>query len=104
MPLVPLHDGVAAPDDTCDSPACEIASGLEDLARSLPPKYAEAVLMVDFSSLTFDEAARQLGLSVSGAKSRVQRARKMMKDSLLRCCHFVFDRFGTIIDFYPASC
>ena len=74
------------------------------MARALPPMYAQAIALVDFEGLSFDEAARRMSVSVSGAKSRVQRARKMIRDSLLRCCHFVFDRYGTIIDYYPACC
>ncbi len=101
---MPLGEDLPAPDETCDSAACEIAPGLEEMARSLPEKYAEALLMIDFAGLSIAEASRQLGLSISGTKSRVQRARKMIKDTLLRCCHFVLDSFGTITDFYPVCC
>jgi RNA polymerase sigma-70 factor, ECF subfamily len=43
----------------------------------------------------------ELGISFSGAKSRVQRARAKIKEQLLDCCHFQFDRAGQIIDYQP---
>jgi RNA polymerase sigma-70 factor, ECF subfamily len=45
-----------------------------------------------------------LGISLSGAKSRVQRARKKLKELLLECCHFEFDRYGTVFDYHPKNC
>jgi RNA polymerase sigma-70 factor (ECF subfamily) len=45
----------------------------------------------------------RLGISFSGAKSRVQRARAKIKDQLLECCHFQFDHAGRIID-YQSRC
>ncbi|MGA2614534.1 MAG: RNA polymerase sigma factor SigZ [Spirochaetia bacterium] len=103
-PALPLEEESVAAQEGPDCSACEIAAGLEGMARALPPIYAQAIALVDFEGLSFDEAARRMSVSVSGAKSRVQRARKMIRDSLLRCCHFVFDRYGTIIDYYPACC
>lgn len=87
-----------------ESPSAEIAAGLREMVGQLPEKYAEALLLVEFNGLTQPELAEKLGISVSGAKSRVQRGRQMLKDALMRCCHFEFDRYGTIIDFYPHCC
>ncbi len=102
--LLPLHEEYSAKNESCDSAACEIASGLEEMVYTLPEKYAKALILVEFSGLPYKEASQKLGISVSGVKSRVQRARKMIKDSLMRCCHFVFDRFGTILDYHPITC
>ena len=82
----------------------EIASGLKTLIEELPEKYGQALLLTEFQGFTQKELAQQLGISVSGAKSRVQRARKMVKDVLMRCCHFEFDRYGTIIVSHPITC
>lgn len=82
----------------------EIAGGLRALIAELPEKYARAIVLVDLEGKPFQEAARVLGLSVSGAKSRVQRARAMVRDALMRCCHFVLDRYGTILDAERACC
>jgi len=70
----------------------------------LPQKYAEALLLSDLEGLTQHEVAARLGLSLSGAKSRVQRARRLLREAFLRCCHFEFDRRGHIIDYGPRCC
>ena len=82
----------------------EIASSLRTLVEELPEKYGQALLLTEFQGVTQKELAQKLGISVSGAKSRVQRARKMVKDMLMQCCHFEFDRYGTIIDSHPITC
>lgn len=69
----------------------------------LPEAYAQALVMSDLEGLTQQEVARRAGLSLSGAKSRVQRARRMLKDLLLECCYFEFDRRGRIIDYSPVA-
>ena len=45
--------------------------------------------------------AVRLGISLSGAKSRVQRGREQLKQMLLERCEFEFDRLGRIIDCKP---
>ncbi len=86
------------------TPAQEIAMGLKGMIETLPEKYAQALMLVEFEGLSQVELSQKLGISVSGAKSRVQRGRQLLKDSLMKCCHFEFDRFGTIIDFHPICC
>lgn len=86
------------------SPHKEIALGLRAMIESLPEKYAQALLLVEFEGLSQIDLAKKLGISIPGAKSRIQRARQMLKDSLMKCCHFEFDKYGTIIDSHPIKC
>ncbi len=81
-----------------------IAAGLRELVASLPDGYARAVTLVDLEGLSLKDAADRLGLSLSGAKSRVQRGRRMVRDALLRCCHFVVDRYGIILEAQERCC
>ena len=76
---------------------------VREMVEQLPEPYREALTLVEFEGLSQRDLAKRLGLSFSGAKSRVQRARAMVKDLLLQCCHFEFDRYGTIIDYHPIS-
>ena len=71
------------------------------MVNSLPEKYRQALLLTEFRGLKQSEMAKELGLSLSGAKSRVQRGREMLRDALLDCCHFEFDRRGHLIDYTP---
>jgi RNA polymerase sigma-70 factor, ECF subfamily len=86
------------------NPEERIASGLKVMIDSLPNEYAQALNLVEFQGLSQVQLAKELNISVSGAKSRVQRGRQMLKDSLMKCCHYEFDKYGTIISSHPIRC
>ena len=102
-PVTPTSlDGVDSTtvEDDYDAAAL-ISSSLRDLVDRLPDKYRQALVLTEFDGLSQVEMAEGLGLSLSGAKSRVQRARAMLRNELLACCHFEFDRLGRVIDYEP---
>lgn len=98
-----LPDSLPAPADEEPDAASELAASIGDMLRCLPRKYRQALELTDMQGLSQAELAARLHVSVSGAKSRVQRAREKLKEALLDCCHFEFDRFGRVID-YHANC
>ena len=59
--------------------------------------------MTDLEGLTQSEAARRLNLSVSGMKSRVQRARSHLRSALHDCCRIAVDRRGGVISYEGKS-
>ncbi len=71
------------------------------MVRSLPDGYREAVELAEVEGLPQQEIADRLGLSLSGAKSRIQRGRVMLRDALEACCHFEFDSRGNMMDYEP---
>jgi RNA polymerase sigma-70 factor (ECF subfamily) len=79
----------------------QLAAGLRPMLRCLPEKYAQALQLVELDGLTQVDMAGQSGLSLSGAKSRVQRGRALLRNALFDCCHFEFDRRGHPIDYSP---
>src|SRR5438094_5928768 len=79
----------------------ELIPSIKVMVDSLPADYREALYLTEYQGLTQRELAERLGLSFSGAKSRVQRAREKLKKMLLDCCHFDLDRRGHIIDYQP---
>src|SRR2546423_8933278 len=79
----------------------ELIPGIKVMVDSLPADYREALYLTEYQGLTQRELAERLGLSFSGAKSRVQRAREKLKQMLLECCHFELDRRGHVIDYQP---
>ena len=90
----------AAPEPRGDgSAASELAACLVPMIRALPAPYGEALLLTEIDGLTQVEAARRLGLSASGMKSRVQRGRAKLKQALLRCCTVELDRRGGVVDY-----
>ncbi len=100
-----------APDDLPEAEASarnepheQLASEMREMVAELPEPYREALILTEFQGFTRKEMAGKLGLSVPGAKARVRRGRRMLRDMLLDCCHFEFDRYHTVIDYYPRCC
>ncbi len=96
-----------------DVPVAEqtLAPFLRELIAGLPGSYRDALVLTELEGLTQAEMGQRLGLSASGAKSRVQRGRAMVREQLLDCCHVQLDRRGHVIDYelagterYPESC
>jgi len=81
----------------------EIAACLKNMIECLPDKYKQALLLTEFQNLTQKELSEKMGLSLSGAKSRVQRGREKLKEMLLGCCHLEFDAQGNVIDYQHKS-
>jgi RNA polymerase sigma-70 factor (ECF subfamily) len=77
----------------------ELAGCLGPLVQALPEPYRDAVVLSELRGLTQRETARLLGISLSGAKSRVQRARHMLHERLLACCRVELDGRGAIVDY-----
>jgi RNA polymerase sigma-70 factor (ECF subfamily) len=64
----------------------EVLSWLRPMAEELPEMYRRPLVMADFEGHTQQAVADELGLSLSGAKSRVQRARARLGALLKQCC------------------
>ena len=71
---------------------------VRQFVNELSPDYREALLLTEWQGLTQDQMGKRLGLSSSGAKSRVQRARGQLKKLLLECCRLELDRRGNILE------
>jgi RNA polymerase sigma-70 factor (ECF subfamily) len=74
-----------------------VATWLSLLIESLPKTQRDAVRMYEIDSLSQSEIAHRLGISLSGAKSRVQRGRGQLEELLRQCCQIEFDRRGNVI-------
>lgn len=102
-----LDDEVELADDTAaDEPTAlaELSGCLRPLMASLSEADQEALTLVEFGGVSQVEAARQLGVSVSGMKSRVQRARHRLRAVVEDCCRVELDRRGGITDYQPRKC
>lgn len=83
-----------------------VASWLEPMLLGLPAKYAEAVALADLHHHSMKQVAAVLGLSLPGAKSRVQRGRRLLAEALTTCCSFQFDGQGRVASWrrnHPAA-
>jgi RNA polymerase sigma-70 factor, ECF subfamily len=100
---VELPEALELPEEPIvdDDVVKDLIPSVKAMVNSLPDEYREALILTEYEGLTQRELAERLGLSFSGAKSRVQRAREKLKTMLLDCCHFEFDRLGKVIDYQP---
>jgi RNA polymerase sigma-70 factor (ECF subfamily) len=99
-PTVELAETIPATDEqTIDDAVRELSPCVAAMVEELPEAYREALRLTEYEGLSQKALSDRLGISFSGAKSRVQRARAKIKEQLLNCCHFQFDYAGRIIDF-----
>ncbi|MCB1055880.1 MAG: sigma-70 family RNA polymerase sigma factor [Acidobacteria bacterium] len=82
----------------------EVLSWLRPMADELPALYRDALVLADFEGRTQKEVAELLGLSLSGAKSRVQRARALLGEALHECCTVELGPDGRAVDFTRNDC
>ena len=92
VPEVGSDPPPAAVEGSVDDVRRELAACLSPLIERLPPLYRQALEVTELGGLSQVEAAAELGLSVSGMKARVQRARRQLREQLLECCHVELDR------------
>lgn len=64
-------------------PTDDLRHDLAAAIHSLPPKYAEVVLLRDFEEYSISEIAVALKLTREAVKSRIHRARQMIREYLL---------------------
>jgi RNA polymerase sigma-70 factor (ECF subfamily) len=79
----------------------ELSLCLEPMVKMLPDKYKKAVQLSEIEGKTQQEVARLEGISLSGAKSRVQRGRKLLKEILNDCCQIEINRNNQPVSYEP---
>ena len=77
----------------------EVLSWLRPMAEELPEKYRHPLVKADFEGRTHEEIADDLGLSRSGATSRIRRARAALRERLRHCCEIEFGPEGRAVAF-----
>lgn len=98
---VALSDAEDVSADDQPQPGCRSVSWLDEMIQSLPDGYRQAVQFAEIEEQSQQEIADRLGLSLSGAKSRIQRGRAMLKDVLQQCCSFELDVRGRVMGCDP---
>lgn len=84
-----------------------VAYCLKALMTTLPDKYRIPLELAELHDMTQYELAEKLDVSYSGARTRVQRARKMLKEKLDELYLIKTDSYGNVIsceDRAPCCC
>jgi RNA polymerase sigma-70 factor (ECF subfamily) len=77
----------------------EMGRCLLPMMNNLPASSREALVLYEIKGRSQQEVAALQGLSLSGAKSRIQRSRALLRDQILECCKVEFDGRGRVIDY-----
>lgn len=100
------RDQVELPDDLVEE--TESAAPVEGLVDCLPRALTEltaddreVITLCDLEGMTQEAYALHKGLSLPGAKSRIQRARKRLCDHLSTACQVRYDEAGKVCCFVP---
>lgn len=74
-----------------------VISCLQDMVKDMPEKYRTALEQAELQNKSQLEMAQELGMSYSGLKSRVQRAREMLKKKMDAAYSIKFDSYGNVL-------
>jgi len=91
--LATIEDDVA--------PVDSLVACLPRVLSELSAEDREAITLCDLQGMSQQAYADLKGISLPGAKSRIQRARKRMRAQLTSVCQVRFDAAGQVSDFVP---
>jgi RNA polymerase sigma-70 factor (ECF subfamily) len=97
---VALPEDLSAPQDEPDT-VDTLTTCLPRVLSELSAEDREAITLCDLQGMAQAEFARATGLSLSAAKSRVQRARQRLRAQMTLSCRVQVDEAGCVRDFVP---
>ena len=80
-----------------------LAACLPRVLSELASEDREAITLCDLEGMAQADYAKAKGITLSAAKSRLQRARVRMKQHLTVVCRVQWDDSGRVLDFVPRS-
>ncbi len=100
------HHTVELPEDlvaqTEDMDTVDTLSGcLPRVLSELSPDDRDAITLCDLQGMAQADYARAKGLSLSAAKSRLQRARVKLRSQMSQACQVQLNESGQVTDFVP---
>jgi RNA polymerase sigma-70 factor, ECF subfamily len=100
---VDLPDDLPAGEDDAVLAVDSLASCLTRVLGELSDEDRDAITECDLNGMSQEDYARKLGLSLPGAKSRIQRARKRLRAQLTQSCQVTLDPLGQVCCFVPRT-
>jgi RNA polymerase sigma-70 factor (ECF subfamily) len=93
----------SATESPTDQAAVDLTPTLRRFIAQLPAPYREPLVLYELKGAPLDQVAKEMGLTLTATKSRVRRARAMLRKMLDQCCRFEFDRRGRVIEATPRN-
>jgi RNA polymerase sigma-70 factor (ECF subfamily) len=94
-PLPPI------PDSEDETATRDVGACLRSMMTDLGPDDRAALELADLDGLDDADVARRLGLTLTAAKSRIQRARARLRSTFSSCCAVDLDHRGNVVDLEP---
>jgi len=99
-PSVDLPEWISRPEaDPVAQARQELEACLHPMIEQLPASYRDALIISELEGKTQLEVSKEQKISLSGAKSRIQRGRSLLKGMMFECCQFEFDHKGKVVDY-----
>jgi len=103
-PSVDVPEWISQPEvDSSVQARKELEECLRPMIEQLPAKYRDALVLSELEGKTQLEVSKEQEISLSGAKSRVQRGRSLLKGMMFECCQFEFDHKGEVVDYHTKN-
>ena len=77
----------------------EVLSCVKSTINKLPEKHKQAIILTEFKNMPQKELSEKLSLSRSGTKSRIQRARKKIKELMESNCELEIERRNDVVSY-----
>ncbi len=100
----PLPDDVDVADEPTRDDLQQLFSCMSFMVDELEEPYRSTFVRSEFDGIPMPQIAGELGISVSGVKSRVQRARARVRTALLDCCAIERNQRGEITNAADHEC
>lgn len=75
----------------------EAAELVSPILKLLPEKYRTPLQLSDIDGLKQFEVSKKINLSLTATKSRIQRARILLKEKIMDCCIFDVNEKGSLV-------
>ncbi|MBD3380603.1 MAG: sigma-70 family RNA polymerase sigma factor [candidate division Zixibacteria bacterium] len=75
-------DKLSTPENQSTGDPAKLMAALKKAVQKLPPKYKEAFVLRDIDQLSYEEIAQILSVPLGTVKSRVNRARNLLRDQV----------------------
>lgn len=75
----------------------EAAEFMTPLISLLPDKYSLPLKLSDIEGLKQADVSKKINLSLTATKSRIQRARKLLKEKIVECSNLELDEKGNLL-------
>ena len=86
-------------NENADLDYSSLSNCINQKIEALSEKHKQAIVLTAFKNYSQKELAAQLKISYSGTKSRIQKAREILKEDILNCPRVEADTTGKLIDY-----